>query len=133
VRADSLVERAAEALRFKDISDVLLWYVEARARKTNLPSLLRTGDDPGPELPRGARSATYTAIVGCLVERSAEDYPFDPKVTEERVEQLLHYYSSKKNPPRGAELEEVRRTRNVLRRRMKARGLLIGRSGSGSS
>jgi hypothetical protein len=113
MRAESLIERAAGAPRFKDIADLLLWFVEQRQR--NL-----------------APGSIYTAIVGCLVERSPEDLPLDPKVTEDGVEQLLQYYLGKKAPPKGAELEELRRVRNCIRRRAKKRGLLIDRSGSGT-
>ncbi|SRR6266849_1637181 len=138
---DSAVARelVAEPHVFSSAGQALFFYVREFGRRTGIQVPLEYGSIPMPHVAREQREATYARVVAALHEREPEDYSFDPRLTEERLNALVHWYMS--DMPRASLVEafaetllcgetwvafdrECKKTRNVFRRRMKARGLV---------
>ncbi len=139
---DSAVARELSAAThvFSSAGQALFFYVREFGRRTGIQVPLEYGSIPMPRVVREQREATYARIVAALHEREPEDYSFDPPLTEERLNALVHWYMS--DQPRASLVEafakalelrsetwvafcrECRRTRNMFRRRMSGRGLV---------
>lgn len=130
-------ELSAPARTFQTVKGAIIWYAEHRSRKESARAPLEIGSVPVPAVSRAVAEATYARLAACLVERAPEDYDFDPLVTDGRVEGLLLWYITdggasdwkQRNEARFGMTwckfsYEARRTRNVVRRRMQARGLI---------
>lgn len=135
-----LAEISAERHVFANAGQALFFYVREFSRRVGIQAPLESGSIPMPHVAREQREATYARIVGALHEREPEDYSFDPLMTEDRLNALVHWYMS--DVPRASLVEafadalglrsytwvafdyECKRTRNVFRRRMSARGLV---------
>jgi hypothetical protein len=131
-----LRELGAEVRTFKTDSGCLLWFVQERARRMGIQVKLESGATPISREAREVQNATYASIAASLTEAAPSDYSFDPPITEERLNQLVHWYLSDEPQQSLADrlgmswarfCREARRTRNVIRRRMYARGLIEGR------
>jgi hypothetical protein len=130
-----LRELGAEVRTFKTDSGCLLWFVQERARRMGIQVKLESGATPISREAREIQNATYASIAASLTEAAPSDYSFDPPITEERLNQLVHFYLSDEPQQALADklgmswarfCKEARRTRNVIRRRMRARGLIEG-------
>lgn len=126
-------ELHAEHRQFQTVAGALLWYAERRKRREGPHGTLNPDREPCPAHLALADMATHAKIAGCLRERDLADYGFDPPVTSERLEALLVFYQHDEPQHLLAErlgmtwsrfCRECRRTRNVIRRRMDAAGLL---------
>lgn len=130
-------ELQVKTLTFSTIAKAFLWYAEQRGRKESARVPLELGRVPAPAFMREISNATYARIAACLTETAPEDYAFDPKIDDERLEALLLFYVtdggasdwSQRNEAKfgmswSKFCRECRRTRNVLKRRMQGRGVI---------
>ena len=140
IAAEVIHELSAAPHVFSSAGQALFFYVREFGRRTGIQVPLEYGSIPMPHVAREQREATYARIVAALHEREPEDYSFDPLLTEERLNALVHWYMS--DQPRASLVEafadalglrsetwsafcrECRRTRNMFRRRMLGRGLV---------
>jgi hypothetical protein len=89
-----LRELGAEVRTFKTDSGCLLWFVQERARRMGIQVKLESGATPISREAREIQNATYASIAASLTEAAPSDYSFDPPITEERLNQLVHWYLS---------------------------------------
>lgn len=133
-------ELGARVRRFTTVKACLLWYVEQRSRRTGRAIPIDAGGSPVSQDHVDQVNATYARIAGCLVtwdrENDREPNPLGtPAQTEQRIDQLAQWFRS--SAERGQQsmadrlgltiLETskvVGRVEHVLRRRMRAHGLL---------
>lgn len=138
---------AAEAMEpetteapFRSFGAILFFYVNEFSRRTRISIPLEWGAVPMPAWEQERREHNYARVVASLHGREPEDYDFDPRITEGRLNALAHWYMT--DQPRSSLVEafaealnlrseswssfcrECRRTRNTLRRRWQARGLM---------
>ena len=146
---EAITDLQATPRTFASAGAALFWYVDEFARRVGIKASLEWGSVPMPAVAREEREATYARVVAALTVTAPEDYPFDPPLTTGRLEALVGWYMQEEPgsaAPRllrrfAAELgattwpafcRECRKTRNVLRRRFQARGLVCAAEGAAS-
>jgi hypothetical protein len=138
-------EPSSDRPPFRSTGQILFFYVGEFSRRTGIrvPDCALADMPPMPRMSWQEREDWYAAVVAALHEREPEDYPFDPPLTERRLEALVHWYLTDEPASASRRMishfaddlglrsatwpafcRECHRTRNVFRRRMVARGLV---------
>lgn len=131
------VDAVAQARTFSTVAGALLFYANQRRKR------MRTGPALEGSMPRNeeqieADAEAYARIVGCLTARAPEDWDERYELREEAIAHLIAYYDSTTDADNSSLeaiahrldmtlpkfLDYVRKTRNAIRRRMTARGVL---------
>lgn len=133
-------ELGANVRRFKSVQGCLLWYVEQRSKRMGRSISLEGGGGPTSQEQIDQAQATYARVAVCLVawdrENDLEPDPLgDAAQSFARIDALAQWMrsSAERGQQRIADTVGLTmqgaskyfgRVESVLRRRMKARGLL---------
>lgn len=125
--ADTVLrELGAEPRRFNSVRAMLSWWQAEHARRSGTHCAIAVSSPIGVSPSNAAeRSATYAKVIACLAPRAPEDLSGDLRLTSRRLANLLAWYDSALDQPSPGRSSSARKTRNQLRRRMLARGLLV--------